>query len=110
MTNSSLKERLGRLERTPGVPRILSGSAVTVDLLPPERLPDLKTIPAVQSLARRGVRLALAKAVIEDLVRQPPQPASVHVPHVEDRDTFAREMAASGVRVAFCEPPAAAAE
>lgn len=109
MTSASLQERLARLERTRGVPPIRSGSGVTVDLIPPERLPDLKTLDAVQSLARRGVRLALAKAVVEDLARQPPQPVSVHVPHVENQTLFAREMAASGVRVAFREPDRATA-
>ena len=110
MTSSSLKERFERLERTPGEPPITSGSSAAVVLQAPEHLPDLKTISAIKSLSRRGVRLPLAKAVIEDLARLPPQPASVHVPHVEDRDTFAREMAASGVRVVFCEPAQAAAE
>jgi hypothetical protein len=55
-----LKERFERLERTPGEPPITSGSSAAVLLLPPEHLPELKTISAIKSLHRRGVRLPLA--------------------------------------------------
>jgi hypothetical protein len=51
------------------------------------------------------VRLPLAKAVIEDLARQPAQDGSVHVPHIEDRAVFENEMAASGVAVVFLRDP-----
>ncbi len=79
MTSSSLKKR------TPGEPPITSGSSAAVLLLPPEHLPELKTISAIKSLDRRGVRLPLAKAVIEDLARRLSQDGSVHVSHIEDR-------------------------
>jgi hypothetical protein len=105
VTSSSLKERFERLERTPGEPPITSGSSAAVLLLPPEHLPELKTISAIKSLHRRGVRLPLAKAVIEDLARRPAQDGSVHVPHIEDRAAFENEMAASGVAVVFLRDP-----
>jgi hypothetical protein len=70
-------------------------------LQPPDNLRDLQTIPAIESLVRRGVRVPLAKAVIEDLVRQPPQPASVYIPTVEGHKEFAAEMAANGLQVRF---------
>lgn len=101
MTNLSLKERLERLERTPDAPPVASGSSEVVELVPPDHLPDLKTISAIKSLARRGVRLALAKALIEDLIQRPPMPITIRVPHVEDRDAFATEMIESGVRIQF---------
>jgi hypothetical protein len=101
MTNLSLKDRIERLGRVPGAPRVTSGSSATVELQPPDNLRDLQTIPAIESLVRRGVRVPLAKAVIEDLVLQPPQPASVYVPTVEGHKEFAAEMAANGLKVRF---------
>ena len=66
MTNLSLKDRIERLGRVPGAPRVTSGSSATIELQPPDNLRDLQTIPAIESLVRRGVRVPLAKAVIED--------------------------------------------
>jgi hypothetical protein len=103
MTNSGFKEAFGRLERIPGAPRVTSGSSAVVVLEPPKNLGDLQTISAIESLARRGVHVPLAKAVIEDLVRQPSHPASVYVPHVESQPVFSAEMAANGVHVVFAE-------
>jgi len=65
MTNLSFKERLEQLERVPGAPQVTSGSSADVQLLPPENLPDLRTIPAIQALARRGVQLSLAKVPLK---------------------------------------------
>jgi hypothetical protein len=83
---------------------VTSGSSADVQLQPPQNLRDLRTISAIEALVRRGVRVPLAKAVIEDLVNQPSQPVSVHVPKVEGRQEFASEMAANGVRVVFLAP------
>jgi hypothetical protein len=57
MTNLSLKDRIERLGRVPGAPRVTSGSSATVELQPPDNLRDLQTIPAIESLVRRGVRI-----------------------------------------------------
>jgi hypothetical protein len=104
MTNLSFKERLERLERVQGAPRVTSGSSADVQLQPPQDLRDLRTISAIETLVRRGVRVPLAKAVIEDLVHQPSQPVSVHIPKVEGQKEFASEMAANGVHVVFLAP------
>jgi hypothetical protein len=104
MTELSFKERLERLERVQGASRVTSGSSADVQLQPPQNLRDLRTISAVETLVRRGVRVPLAKAVVEDLVHQPSQPVSVHVPKMEGRQEFASEMAANGVHVIFLAP------
>lgn len=103
MTNLLLKERLERLGRTPGEPAITSGSSELVDLVSPDNdhLGGLRTISAIKSLARRGVRLPLAKALIEELVRRPPTRVVVRVPHVEDRTAFREEMSGNGVDIVF---------
>ena len=110
MTNSPSTAGLERLERIPGAPRVLSGSSEDVQLLAPQQLSDLRTIPAITSLTRRGVRIPVAKVLIEDLIaraceglksHKPALPVDVHVPSVEGRKEFADEMAEHGVRVVF---------
>jgi hypothetical protein len=104
MTNLSFKERAERLERVRSVPPVTSGSSADVQLLPPGNLRDLRTISAIQSLARRGVQVALAKASIEALVgdsSHPANPVNVHLPRLEGAKVFTDEMAANGVHVVF---------
>lgn len=98
----SFKERAERLERAQGAPLVLSSSSADVRLLPPVRLSDLRTISAIQSLARRGVDLALAKASIEALVgstERPANPVGVYIPRFDGQKEFAAEMSANGVPV-----------
>ena len=104
MTNLSLKDRIERLGRVPGAPRVTSGSSATVELQPPDNLRDLQTIPAIESLVRRG-GLSPRQGCNRGLVRQPPQPASVYVPTVEGHKEFAAEMAANGLQVRFVSTP-----
>lgn len=104
MTNSSFRERIERLERIPGAPRISSGSSADVQLQPPDELGQLKTIPAIEALARRGTPLRVAKVAIEAFVEHRARPQSVHVPHLGDRHEFEAEMAETGLKVRFLVP------
>ena len=104
MTNLSFKERIERLERVQGAVRVTSGSSANVELQPPEKLSDLRTISAIETLVRRGVQIPLAKVSIEALVRDPSHPVSVHLPRLEGEKEFANEMAANGVHVVFLVP------
>jgi hypothetical protein len=104
MTNSSSKEVIERLGRVQGAPRVTSGSSADVQLQPPENLTELHTIAAIETLARRGVQIPLAKVSIETLVRDPSHPVNVHVPRLEGQKEFASEMAANGVHVVFLTP------
>jgi hypothetical protein len=76
----------------PGRTPITSGSSAAVLLLPPEHLPELKTISAIKSLHWRGVRLPLAKAsdrgpcASADAGRQCPRPARRRPRRVRERD------------------------
>ena len=104
MTNLSFKERAERLERVRSAPLVTSGSSADVQLLPPENLRNLRTIRAIEALARRGVQVPLAKVSIETLVHDPSHPVSVHLPRLEGEKEFANEMAANGVNVVFLSP------
>jgi len=104
MTNLSSKEAFERLERIQGANLVASGSSANVELQPPEKLSDLRTISAIETLVRRGVQITLAKVSIETLIRDPSHPVSVHLPRLEGEREFANEMAANGVNVVFLSP------
>jgi hypothetical protein len=53
------------LQCVPGPPKIDSGPDADIQLLPPEKLPELKTLPAIQALTRRSVPIALARTCVE---------------------------------------------
>ena len=104
MTNLSSMAVIERLGRVQGAPQVTSGSSANVELQPPEKLSDLRTISAIETLVRRGVQIPLAKVSIEALVRDPSHPVSVHLPRLEGTKEFATEMAANGVHVVFLVP------
>lgn len=110
MTNSPSTAGFEQRERVPGASRVLSGLAADVQLVAPQKLSDLRTISAITALTRRGVRIPVAKVLIEDLIERaceslghhkPPLPVDVHVPRIEGRKEFADEMAKSRVEVVF---------
>lgn len=84
-----------------------SPKSVDVTMFLAGKLQDVKSISAIEVLARHGVRLKLAKCLIEELVEgsvraaPTPYPVNVLVPTVEDQAEFADALSAAGVRAIF---------
>ena len=94
MTNSSFKERLGRLGPVQVVPQVSSGSPVVMSLRPAaSRKPN--TILASESLARRGLTLLRAKRAVEEMLQS--GRIVVELPSVESRQQLVAELADAGV-------------
>lgn len=95
-TNSWLPEGFERLARTPGRPRVASGSPVGLLLEWAGDIREIKTIPAIRALVHRWMPVLRAKRAIEAMVEH--RKAFVYVPKVESLEALRQELAASGVR------------
>lgn len=90
-----LKARIARLERTPDIARVSSGSPVDIVIRPSGSLAKVKTISAIEALVRRGASVKKAKRAVEAMVGA--GEAVVHVPSVEDAAGLASDLRAAGV-------------
>jgi putative transcriptional regulator len=95
MSTKSLLEALsGPRVRIQAVDRVTSGSAASFRL---QRLKGFeRTVDVARALARRGVRLSVAKRAVERMLDG--HAAGVHVPHVEDNAAFIAELGALRVK------------
>jgi DNA-binding transcriptional regulator YiaG len=94
MTNSLLRERLGRLGRVQDVSRVVSGSPAVLSLRPFANR-DLNPVTATEALARRGLSLLRAKRVVEEMIGS--GRVVVKLPKVEDRTALFADLTATGV-------------
>ncbi len=101
MTNSLLPAAFERLERTPGESRVEFGSPVP--LLIETAGSDVKSIPAIQALAKRWTPLLRAKRAIEAMLDD--GRAYVFVPQVEALAALTAELASAGVRATVASAP-----
>lgn len=92
----ALKGRFERLGPIQDIDRVSSGLPETLVLRPASSLAKVKTISAIEALAKRGLTLLKAKRTIEAVVEQ--GESVVHVPMVENAKRFAADLLASGVR------------
>ena len=93
-TKSSLEALFGPRVQIRVVDRVTSGSAVKFSL---KRLDGfVRTVDVARALARRGVKLSVAKRAVERLLEG--HAAGVHVPHVEDNAAFIAELGALRVK------------
>ena len=99
--NSSLREQLGRLGPKRAVDQNLSGSPAIVALRPSSDLGGVRTIPAIQSLHRRGLSVVRAKRAVEAMVDK--GLVVIAAPKVENLSALARDLADSGVAVTAIE-------
>ena len=90
-----LEERLARLGQTQGIGRVSSGSPVDLVLRVADGLAKVKTITAIEALARRHMPLLKSKRAIEAVVET--GEALVHVPMVEDARTLAGDLRRAGI-------------
>ena len=95
-TNSWLPEGFERLGHSQIAPRIPSGSPVGLLLTWAGKISDIKTIPAILALFRRGMVLLRAKRAIEAMVAE--RKTFVLVPKVESLASLTHELAEAGVR------------
>ena len=91
---SSLRERLGHRVRVGDASRVRFGSP-EVYLLRAEPT-FVKTVSAAWALARRHLRLGLAKDVVERLFDK--EEVTVEVPKIENPEVFEREMGEFGIQ------------
>ena len=94
-TNSWSPEGFERLGRTQIAPRVPSGLPVGLLLTWAGKIGDIKTIPAIIALFRRGMVLLRAKRAIEAMLAD--RKVYVFVPKVESLATLTRELAEAGV-------------
>jgi DNA-binding transcriptional regulator YiaG len=90
----SLKARLERAGPIRDIDRVRSGSPVDLVLRLGPDLSKVKTITAIESLAKRGITLLRAKRTIEAVVEN--GEAVVHLPTVEHVTKLARELRSAG--------------
>jgi hypothetical protein len=100
----SLRERLQRLGPISDIVHV-SGSPVDIVLSVGPDLAQVKSITAIEAIARRGVGLSVAKRAIETVVER--GETTLHVPSVESMDTFRRDLLAAGISsdTAAAAPP-----
>jgi len=98
---SELKARFERLGPIRDVDRVHSGSAVDLIIRPAKDLASIRTIDAVNALARRGMSLLQAKRAVERMIES--GEASIHLSTVEGERELARELGAAGVSAAKVE-------
>ena len=91
---SLLRERLGHRVRVGDASRVRYGSPVGYLLRAEPSF--VKTVSAALALARRHLRLGLAKDVVERLLDK--EEVTVEVPKVEDPEVFEREMRELGIQ------------
>jgi hypothetical protein len=91
---SLLRERLGPRVRDGDASRVRSGSPVRYLLRAEPRF--VKTVSAARAMARRHLRLGVAKDVVERLLDK--EEVTVEVPKVEDPEVFEREMGELGIQ------------
>lgn len=99
--DSFLKEMFGPRVQIRADGRVRSGSRAAVVL--EAKLPFRRTVSAAQALAKRRLPLGQAKRTVERLMAG--ERVAVEIPMIEDRKTFQRDLAATGVRVEFRDPP-----
>ena len=92
-----LKARLARLGPIRDIDRVSSGSPETLILRPADGLAKVKTIAAIEALARRGMTLLRAKRAVEAMVENGEAVAQAST--VESRTALARELKAAGIEV-----------
>jgi putative transcriptional regulator len=92
-TKSSLEALFGPRARTRDIDRVTSGSPGKFSLKPEPRF--FRTVDAAVALARRSVRMTVAKHAVERLMAG--HAVAVEVPVVESREAFATELAGLGV-------------
>ena len=83
------------MERVPGAPRVLSGSPADLQLHWAGENRDIRTIPAIIALSRRGVVLLRAKRAIEALLVD--RKVFVTIPRVESFEILSEELGKAGV-------------
>ena len=93
--DSKLKELFGRLGPIRVIDRVSSGSPENIILKWKTDLRQVRTIPAILTLARRGMTMLRAKRAIEAMCDD--GVAIVHVPTVEDLTVLTAELAEAGV-------------
>ncbi len=96
MTNSWLPAAFERLEQTPAEPRVLSGSPAELMIEWAGDLRDIRTISAIQALAKRGLPLLRAKRAVEAMLAN--KRAFIVVPMVDSLDDLSAELLQAGVR------------
>jgi hypothetical protein len=101
---SLLRERLGQPERAPGGFLVSSGSPARYELHAEK--PIVKSISAIQALAKRHVPLIVAKRQIEELMVR--HTVSIDVPMLEDAAAFESELRELGIRAIKIASAAAA--
>ena len=102
MMSSSLKERFARLGPSKAADQNQSGSPAILALRPDLNLSEVKTIPAIQSLYKRGMSMLRAKRAIETLVEE--GRAVILVPNIENLSVLAGELKEYGVSTAVVGP------
>jgi hypothetical protein len=103
---SLLRERLGPRVRVETVSRVSSGSPVAYLLRAEPTF--VKTVSAALVLAKRHLRLGVAKDVVERLCDK--EEVTVEVPMVENRELFEQELRELGVEAIRRETEAASTQ
>ena len=101
----SLRERFARLGPIRTIDRVASGSPAAFVLTPMRDRAAIRTVTAAIELARRGIPLLRAKRALEEMLAE--GRAYVHLPVVEDAETFSRLLASFGIAAALHGPPEA---
>ncbi len=92
-----LNARLARLEQTPDISRVSSGSPCDLVLRPADTLAMIKTITGIEALVRRGLTVLKAKRLVEGVVENGEVVA--RVPCVDDIGALARDLRKAGIAV-----------
>jgi DNA-binding transcriptional regulator YiaG len=91
-----LKERFARLGPIRGIDRVPSGSPAVLSLCPVADLARVKTITAIQSLAKRGMKMIAAKRAVERMVEK--GEVVVAVPTNEPGNGLISDLRAAGIK------------
>ena len=102
MMSSSLKERLARLGPSKAADQNRSGSSAILALRPDLDLSKVKTIPAIQSLYKRGMSMLRAKRAVEALVEE--GRAVILVPKIESLPALTADLQECGVAMSVLDP------
>ena len=91
-----LRERFARLGPIRDIVRVSSGSPAVLALRPAADLARVRTIPAIRSLAKRGMKMIGAKRAVERMVEK--GEVVVAVPTIEPGKGLIRDLRAAGVK------------
>ena len=99
-----LKERLERLAPIRDISRVSSGSPADLVIRPADGLAKVRTISAIEALARRGMTMLKAKRAVEAMVET--GEATVSLPMVESIRALVADLRQAGVKATrlACEP------